>query len=161
MYNLTILSRLQTELGGGGGVLPYKRLMGMCRWMASHLHDWIDYSGVAFSTELLEWGRTFSDFWGWDCSSYLRLANVTECLYFINLKNGSIHKNRKWLSWDRAYLPKSDEDGIYKKKWHFGHVTSLELTHFKKMVRVWKTKSLLFCLRCDPLIVWKTKRRCR
>ena len=31
--------------------------------MGSHFHDWIDYSGVAFSKELLEWGRTFSDFW--------------------------------------------------------------------------------------------------
>ena len=29
-----------------GGVLPYKRLMGMCRWMGSHFHDWIDYNGV-------------------------------------------------------------------------------------------------------------------
>ena len=28
--------------GGGGGVLPYKRLMGMCRWMGSHFHDWLD-----------------------------------------------------------------------------------------------------------------------
>ena len=46
------------------GVLPYKRLMGMCRWMGSHFHDWIDYNGVAFSKELLEWGRTFLDFWG-------------------------------------------------------------------------------------------------
>ena len=36
----------------------------MCRWMGSHFHDWIDYNGVAFSIELLEWGRTFSDFWG-------------------------------------------------------------------------------------------------
>ena len=26
---------------------------------------------------------------------------------------------------------------------------------FKKMVRVWKTKSLLFCLRYDPLIVFR------
>ena len=32
----------------------------MCRWMESHFHDWIDYNGVAFSIELLEWGRTFS-----------------------------------------------------------------------------------------------------
>ena len=46
---------------GGGGVIPYKRLMGMCRWMGSHFHDWIDYNGVAFSIELLEWGRTFSN----------------------------------------------------------------------------------------------------
>ena len=49
---------------GGGGVLPYKRLIGMCHWMGSHFHDWIDYNGVAFSIELLEWGRKFSDFWG-------------------------------------------------------------------------------------------------
>ena len=33
----------------------------MFRWMGSHFHDWIDYNGVAFSIELLEWGRTFSD----------------------------------------------------------------------------------------------------
>ena len=49
--------------GGGAGVLPYKRPMEMCRWMGSHFHDWIDYNGVVFSIELLEWGRTFSDFW--------------------------------------------------------------------------------------------------
>ena len=23
----------------GGGVLPYERLVGMCRWMGSHFHD--------------------------------------------------------------------------------------------------------------------------
>ena len=33
--------------GGGGGVLPHKRLMGMFRWMGSHFRDWIDYNGVA------------------------------------------------------------------------------------------------------------------
>ena len=48
----------------GGEVLPYKRLMGMCRWMGSHFQDWSDYNRVAFSIDLLEWGRTFSDFWG-------------------------------------------------------------------------------------------------
>ena len=48
--------------GGGGGVLPYKRLMRMCRWMGSHFHVCSDYNGVAFSTQLLEWGPTFSDF---------------------------------------------------------------------------------------------------
>ena len=32
-----------------GGVLPCNRLMGMCRWMGSQFHDWIDYNGVAFS----------------------------------------------------------------------------------------------------------------
>ena len=30
------------------GVLPYKRLLGMCRWMGSHFHDWSDYNGVIF-----------------------------------------------------------------------------------------------------------------
>ena len=49
---------------GGRGVLPYKRLMGMCRWMGPHFHDWIDYNGVVFSIELLEWGRRFLDFLG-------------------------------------------------------------------------------------------------
>ena len=53
-------------VGGGGreGVLPYKRLLGMCRWMGSHFHDQIDYNGVAFLVELLEWGRTISGFLG-------------------------------------------------------------------------------------------------
>ena len=50
--------------GGGGGGHPSNRLMGMCRWMGPHFHYWIDYSGVAFSTALLEWGRIFSGFWG-------------------------------------------------------------------------------------------------
>ena len=64
---------IQTQRGGGGGVLPYKRLLGMCRSMGSHFHDWIDFYGVAFSIELLEWDRTFSDFWGKTySSSYLR-----------------------------------------------------------------------------------------
>ena len=48
----------------GGGLLPYKRPIGMCRWMGSDFHDWSDYNGVVFSIELLEWGRKFSDFWG-------------------------------------------------------------------------------------------------
>ena len=34
-----------------GAAPPYKRLMGMCRWMGSHFHDWTAYNGVAFSKE--------------------------------------------------------------------------------------------------------------
>ena len=45
---------LYETLSGGGGVLPYKRLMGMCRWMESHFHDSIDYNGITFLVELLE-----------------------------------------------------------------------------------------------------------
>ena len=40
----------------------------MCCWLGSYFHDWIDYNGVAFSTEfpteLLKWGRKLSGFWG-------------------------------------------------------------------------------------------------
>ena len=36
----------------------------MCRWMESHFHNWIDYNGVTFVVELLEWGAHFRDFWG-------------------------------------------------------------------------------------------------
>ena len=36
----------------------------MCRWMGSHFHDWIDYNGVAFSIDFLEWGHKFLDFGG-------------------------------------------------------------------------------------------------
>ena len=45
--------------GGEGEALPYKRLKGMCCWIGSHFQNWIDYNGVAFAIELLEWGRTF------------------------------------------------------------------------------------------------------
>ena len=48
----------------GGLVLRYKRLMGISRWIESHFHDWFEYNGVAFSIEVLEWGRTFSEFGG-------------------------------------------------------------------------------------------------
>ena len=49
---------------GGEGVLLSIRLMGMGRWIGSSFHDWIDYKGVAFSVELLEWDRIFSGFGG-------------------------------------------------------------------------------------------------
>ena len=29
-----------------------------------HFHDWIDYNGVVFLIDLLEWSHKFSDFWG-------------------------------------------------------------------------------------------------
>ena len=45
------LMHMYSKPRGGGGVLPYKRLMGMCRWVGLHFHDWIDYNGIAFSIE--------------------------------------------------------------------------------------------------------------
>ena len=39
--------------GGGGGVLLYKWLMGMCHWLRLHFHQWIDFNVSHISTELL------------------------------------------------------------------------------------------------------------
>ena len=61
-YKLKIFNNFEVIPLGEGGGLPYKRLIGMCRWMGSHFHDWSDYNGVAFSKDLLEWVRKFSDF---------------------------------------------------------------------------------------------------
>ena len=33
---------------GRGEVVPYKRLMGMCRWMGLHFYDWIGIMGSHF-----------------------------------------------------------------------------------------------------------------
>ena len=43
-------------LWGGGGVLPYERLMEMCRWMRSHVHDWIDYNEVRGFSKVTKMG---------------------------------------------------------------------------------------------------------
>ena len=61
---LEIFEIVDSSPGGGGGVLPSKRLLGMCHWMGSHFHNWTDYNGVTFLVELLEWGRKFSGFLG-------------------------------------------------------------------------------------------------
>ena len=57
---ISAFSSVNTKPGEGGGVLPSKRLLGMCRWMGLHFNNWTDYNGVTFLVELLEWGRTFS-----------------------------------------------------------------------------------------------------
>ena len=55
------VSRLDKETSIPKGILSYQTSLydanGMCRWIGSRFHDWIDYHGVAFSIELLEWGR--------------------------------------------------------------------------------------------------------
>ena len=64
-------------------------------------------------------GSHMADFLGKDSSSYLRLAHVPECLYCrwkvkcstFSLKNGSIHKNRKWLSSGIAKIT------VFAQKW--------------------------------------------
>ena len=47
-HNWTNL-HLEPGRGRGGRVLLYNGLMGMCRWMGSHFHGWIDNNGVPFS----------------------------------------------------------------------------------------------------------------
>ena len=47
-WKCAVVGRCMTR---GEGVLPINGLMGMCCWLGSHSHDWIDYNGVAFSTE--------------------------------------------------------------------------------------------------------------
>ena len=85
-----------TPLSGEGGVLLYKWLMGMCHWLRLHFHHWIDFNVSHISTELLEWGRTFSDFWGVRKFFIFTVRKIcTAKCSSLNPKNGSIHKNRK------------------------------------------------------------------
>ena len=58
------VTEIVNQASAPGRALLYKRLMRMCRWMGSHFHDWIDYIGVAFSVELLEWVENFLIFFG-------------------------------------------------------------------------------------------------
>ena len=60
------LAAVAPGVGDGGGVLPYKRLIsnGNVPLGGVSFSRLIDYNGVAFSIELLERGRTFSDFLG-------------------------------------------------------------------------------------------------
>ena len=64
IYSKEIIVWGQPGGGGGGGTSLQEANGKIYRWMGSHFHDWINYNGVAFSKELLEWGRPFSDFWG-------------------------------------------------------------------------------------------------
>ena len=64
--------------------------MGMCQWMGSHFHGWIDYNGVAFSLELLEWDRTFSGFGGSENSGRYGFKN-SKNFTSLSLTNVSTH----------------------------------------------------------------------
>ena len=90
-------------------------------------------------------------------------AKTSFCLYLVNRLIVALKCAVNVTTSSFQYFPWSFKCKICVQKevihnfWksHFGHVTSYELTNFKKMVRVWKTKSLLFCLRYDPLIVFR------
>ena len=81
LFGKLIVSR--SRVGGGGGLLPSNRLMGMCCWKGLDFHGWIDYNVVA----LLEWGRTFSGFGGSENSGFKDWKIFTSS----TLTNMSIH----------------------------------------------------------------------
>ena len=62
----------------------------MCSWMGSHFHGWIDYNGVAFSLELLEWDGTFSGIRRSENSGRLGFKNG-KIFTSLSLTNVSIH----------------------------------------------------------------------
>ena len=74
--------------------------MEMCRWMRSHFHDWSDYNGVAFSIELLEWGRKFSAVWGHKCFKIGRISDKKMKV----VETVSLKLFRKPLMWETWWL---------------------------------------------------------
>ena len=55
-HSFSLFDQNKAQPQTAGRVLPYERLIGMCRLMGSHFHDWIDYNGVAFSIEFTRMG---------------------------------------------------------------------------------------------------------
>ena len=35
-------------------------LMGICHSVGLHFHDWMDYNGIIFLADVLEWGHIFN-----------------------------------------------------------------------------------------------------
>ena len=76
---------------GGGGATSYKQgnrdvLLDWGRIFTT----WIDYNGVAFPIELLEWGRTFSGLWRSENSGRQGFKNG-KIFTMLSLTNVSIH----------------------------------------------------------------------
>ena len=88
--------RYSSEHAAAQGVLPYKRLIGMCHWVGSHFHDWIDYNGIFNSYEDgVAHSRDFGvrKIFIFTVSKRTRmfLLQVKSKVASFNLKNGSIH----------------------------------------------------------------------
>ena len=65
VYPERALAKQEHDPGGGGGGTPLQEANRNVPLDAgSHFHDWIRYNGVAFSIDLLEWGRKFFGFLG-------------------------------------------------------------------------------------------------
>ena len=62
----------------------------MCRGMGSHFYDWSGYNGVAFSIDLLEWGRKFLDFggkWGFKIGRFSVKKSESCCLLNLTISS--------------------------------------------------------------------------
>ena len=80
----------------------------MCRSIGLHFHDWIDYNGVSFTIELLQWGGTFrivgvGNVFIFTVSKHTRMLALyvkkkgkVESSSF-NLKNGSVQFRKTYL----------------------------------------------------------------
>ena len=80
----------------------------MCRSIGSHFHDWIDYNGVPFTIELLEWGGTFrivgvGNVFIFTVSKCTRMLGKVESSSF-NLKNGSVQFRKTYLKDPGNYI---------------------------------------------------------
>ena len=85
--------------GGGGGVLPYKRLMRMYRWMESHFHNWIDYNGIAFS--IVRVTRMRSHIFGFFGIGQFFIFTVSKRtrMFLLQMKSGVFFiQSKKWVN---------------------------------------------------------------
>ena len=113
----------------------------MCRLMGSHVHDWIDYNGVAFSIALLEWGRTFSDFWG---KAWFSLAH--------NQKHKDV-RTRRMAYLTQFSIPASLNPMINKMADELLFICSHEV--WVKVIYDWSKSALCLC----PCLSMSTRHR--
>ena len=65
MQRMTPRKEIKWMLAVHGGYFLVKGHWGCAAgWGRSHFRNWIDYNGATLLVELLEWGRTFSEFLG-------------------------------------------------------------------------------------------------
>ena len=92
-------------------------------------------------------------------------GQTTFCLYLVKCSTVTLRCAVNITTWSFQHLPWSlSAKFVFRKRYTVHNYfkndilvmwPATNLLHFKKMVRVWKTKSLLFCLRYDPLIVFQ------
>ena len=80
--------------------------------MGSHFHDWIDYYGASFLKKLLEWGHTFSGFWGSENSGMYAFKD-RKIYTTLNLTNVSVHFRMHKQKVSKLGLQKLLKDRVY------------------------------------------------